>query len=121
MAINDSFETIDQALKASYSTAQGEQKELLADARNALADLKVEFAEIKTRSQSLTDKQTLRDQLDKEKGHDWLVLQGDSHPARRYCPVCFYNDDKLIPLSDPLTGLWFNGQRPCPVCKGNIS
>jgi len=118
MGIGDALGIVDRALKASYELATAEQKELLADARNSLADLKTDLADLKEENRELRAKIANKEQMIPDPGHQWLKMQNDPDSSRRYCQVCYYVRDRVMPLNAPEEpGEWHSGYRFCPACK----
>jgi len=118
MGIGEALGVVDRALKASYELASAEQKELLADARNSLADLKTDLADLKEENRELRARISNKEQIGPDPGHVWLIRQNDPDSSRRYCQVCYYDRDKIIPLDTPNTDKdYYFGYRYCPVCR----
>ena len=117
--LNNAYDSVKNALDAQIALATAEQKEALADARLALADLKDLMADLKDENRILQERVRERETLKPEQGHEWLMKENDEDISRRYCQICFYDRDKVIPLNIPVSsGARFHpGERYCPVCK----
>jgi rubrerythrin len=114
--LNSAYESVKNGLEAQIALATAEQKEALADTKIALADLKDLMADLKDENRTLRERVQIRESLKPEVGHEWLVRNDDEDITRRYCQVCYYDRDKVIPLNLPTSSIHDRGKRWCPIC-----
>lgn len=114
--VNEAYDSVKKGLEVHVALATAEQKDMLASARVSLAELKDLIADLKEENRNLRERVKAKEQLRPELGFDWLIMDNDPDPSRRYCPLCFYDRDKIIPLRSPEL---YNGvyKRYCRACK----
>src|SRR4051812_29084139 len=115
--VNDAYESVKNGLEAQIALATAEEKSRLADAKIALSELKDLISDLKEENRTLRDRILVKDSLKPELGHSWLFKENDDDPSRRYCQICYYDRDKVIPLDEPtMSTEHYFGQRYCQVC-----
>lgn len=117
--LNDAYQTVKNALDVEVALATADQKELLVNAKLALAELKDLTADLKNENRDLKDKVQTQAAMVPDEGHEWLKIEKDKISTRRYCQICYYDRDKTIPLNNPVEShaKFHAGQRWCPICK----
>ena len=123
--VNDALTLVQTVIKLGKRASNVQYEEALIAAREAIIEQKRINLDLRESNMDLGEKlKLLQGSLDKkaslhpEPDHVWLVLDGDEDASRRYCQVCYYDKDKLIPLNAPNKSReYYEGQRYCPVCK----
>ncbi len=103
------------------SLEKAEMKLKLADLISALADARIETAEIQSviaekdeRIKGLIKEQKTRENLKYEEPYYWLINNEEKEGP--YCQHCFDKDKKLIRLQGYGNGYW-----DCKVCDNNYT
>ena len=115
--INASIALVQKVISLGKKANNLDFAEALMAAREALLAQKEEninLREEKSALQALVSKQR---KILPEKNHEWLIDAEDKDVDRRYCPLCFYDRDKLIPLDHPYTSDEGETTRYCKGCS----
>jgi hypothetical protein len=104
--INDAYQTVKNGLEVEVALATAGQKEKLADAKLALAELKEYIADLKDENRSLREKQNVKENVVyDEDGKAWI---GDEP----YCGGCIGAKQSTVRLKHYRNNLY-----ECPSCK----
>jgi hypothetical protein len=118
--INATIDLVQKVIKLGKQATNLEYEEALLAARESLFDLREQNLRVKEDKEKLQAKiKSLESKakIHPEKGHEWIYVEADEDESRRYCPHCYYSDDRLIPLNKPYarhgSGII---ERQCPKC-----
>jgi|SaaInl8_200m_RNA_FD_contig_81_67555_length_1211_multi_2_in_0_out_0_1 hypothetical protein len=101
-----------------------ETKLKIADLLEALSELKVLLYETRDENQALKDslkeiqaKLDIQGEVEFRDGHYYLKQPKEGQAPGHFCPKCYHDDNKLIPVSELSRHFRRIGKYKCPKCE----